>query len=122
MDSRYAEILSQLDDRSAVLQSDIFSINVETGRPDLHKFGVDRSNYFSSYPEEVELMKQAEEAVLVGTTVINTLYTYRTVSKSIPEISLADYATEDLTMEEKVNLAAKTAEINQKFLIEHPAR
>jgi hypothetical protein len=73
-------------------------------------------NYFTTYPAELDLLYQAQELIEKGAKFLGVLYTYRSVAQSIPEISLSDYATEDLTVEEKAALANKTNEINQKLI------
>lgn len=115
MDSETILQLDLLDKRSPLIQSDVFGIDVEASN---HNGLIEKGhqNYFCTYSEEIELMKQAQVVINSGSEIISMLYTYRSVSQSIPEISLSDYATEELTIDEKAELAAKTAEINQKLI------
>lgn len=107
--------LNLLDKRAALIQTDVLGIETETST---HGGRVEKGhqNYFCTFSEEIELIKQAEAAIIAGEEIISSLYAYRSVSQSIPEISLSDYATEELTVDEKAELAAKTAEINQKLI------
>lgn len=115
MDLVSSHRLEQLDQRPVLLQSDVRTIEVESTRQG-SKLDKDHGNFFCTFHDEVQLIKQADEALMRGKEIIHMMYTYRSVAQTIPEISLADYATEELTIEEKSELAAKTAEINQKLI------
>ncbi len=115
MDSESAFQLDILDRRPATIQCDVLATFVENSSYD-GRIEKGHHNYFCTFIDEIELMKQAEAVISDSHPIISSLYTYRSVSQSIPEISLSDYATEELTIAEKSELAAKTAEINQKLI------
>lgn len=115
MDADLAFQLDSLDNRPPMIQSDVLGVIVEMSSLN-GRLEKSHQNYFCTFPDEVELMKLAEAMINTGIEIVSVLYSYRSVSQSIPDISLSDYATEELTVEEKAELAAKTVEINQKLI------
>lgn len=72
--------------------------------------------YFNTFQEEMSMIRQANQAINRGHQLLMMLYMYRSIARAIPEISLAEFATEDLTIDEKAELMEKTNEINQKLI------
>lgn len=72
--------------------------------------------YFTTFQAEMGLIRQADQAITRGHQLLMMLYMYRSIARAIPEISLAEFATEDLTIDEKAELMEKTNEINQKLI------
>lgn len=74
----------------------------------------DYKAYFTTFPKELEFISTIDEYVRLGQEHIRMLYCYRSVSQAIPEISIE--ITDEMTSEEKSELASKRTEINQKIL------
>lgn len=76
----------------------------------------DHQGYFTTFGVEIDYIAQIETLTNRGTELISTLYTYRSVSQAIPEISMEIPKDSVMSPEEEAELAAKRSEINRKVL------
>lgn len=76
----------------------------------------DHQGYFTTFGVEIDYIAQIETLANRGTELISTLYTYRSVSQAIPEISMEVPKDSVMSPEEEAELAAKRSEINRKVL------
>jgi cytoplasmic FMR1 interacting protein len=101
-----------LDDAVPNIQFSSSSINVEITTT--HNAFSDHQGYFTTFAQEMDFIAKMENLAEKGKVMIHLLYTYRSVSQAIPEISMDLPA--DATAEQQADAAAKRAEINRKVL------
>lgn len=118
------------------------SISIESHNPSKKSLDYDYKVYSTLYNDEMELIVSMDDKMKAGKHFIDWLYTYRSVSQAIPEISMngdqrrhslqsnKDYDEEDISMsnnpinngddeltpEEKMELQQKKQEINNKII------
>lgn len=110
-DMKFMKRLS-LDDNVPNIQSSSSSLNVEIAVA--HNSFADHQGYFTTFGQEMDFIAKLESMVDKGTVLINLLYTYRSVSQAIPEITMDLPA--DASEEQQAEATAKRAEINRKVL------
>lgn len=88
------------------------SINVEISSS--HNAFADHQGYFTTFAQEMDFIAKMENLSEKGQVLINVLYSYRSVSQAIPEISIELPA--DATPEQQAEAANKRTEINRKIL------
>lgn len=74
----------------------------------------DHNGYFTTFGQEIDFIAKIETLVNKGTELIHTLYTYRSVSQAIPEISME--IPKNISPAEEAEMTAKRIEINRKIL------
>jgi cytoplasmic FMR1 interacting protein len=94
------------------IQSAPSSINVEIASAS-NAFA-DHQGYFTTFAQEMDFIAKMESLSDKGMVLINMLYSYRSVSQAIPEISIE--IPPDATVEQQSGASAKRGEINRKIL------
>jgi cytoplasmic FMR1 interacting protein len=100
-----------LEDDVADLQCSSASLNAEAST---HNVWSDHQGYFTTFSAEIDFIAKMESLVDKGQALIHVLYTYRSVSQAIPEISMD--LPPDATKEMQEESQAKRNEINRKVL------
>lgn len=101
-----------LEDDVPDIQYTSSSLSVEVAS--VQSAWADHQGYFTTFTQEIDFVAKMENLVEKGQVLINVLYTYRSVSQAIPEISMD--LPGDATPDQKAEAAAKRAEINRKVL------
>ena len=130
------ELASEEDVKRFLANEDIYlpetdfvdKINLKDGVPDIQHASsslhvdisassqswVDYQGYFTTFAQEMDFVAKIEGLTEKGQELVHMLYTYRSVSQAIPELSLSTPA--DATNEEAAEIAAKRSEVNRKVL------
>lgn len=103
-----------LDDNVPDLQFAPNSLNIEICSAANPLGFSDHKGYYTTFGAEIELIAKLENAYNVGQEFVNLIYSYRSVSHAIPEISFE--SPEDAAAEDEAEMKAKRAEINQKII------
>ena len=101
-----------LDDNVPDIQHSASSLDVEIASP--QTMWADHQGYFTTFAPEMDFIAKIENLVEKGHALVHMLYTYRSVSQAIPEISMD--LPPDATTEQQTEANAKRAEINRKVL------
>ena len=101
-----------LDDNVPDIQHSGTALDVEISSS--HSIWADHQGYFTTFSPEMDFIATIENLVEKGQALVHMLYTYRSVSQAIPEISMDLPA--DATSDQQAEANAKRAEINRKVL------
>lgn len=90
------------------------SITAEIGDDSSQIMYADHKGYFTTFSAEMDFIVKLESMVQRGQDFVHMLYTYRSLSQAIPEISIEVPA--DVTAEEEEKIQTKKHEINRKIM------
>lgn len=89
-------------------------VDISSSSSSAEHFSKEHQGYFTTFAQEMDFISKMDTFVEQGQQLIHMLYTYRSVSQAIPELSIS--APRDATPEEEAEVAAKRAEVNRKVL------
>lgn len=109
--ARYSRTVSMNRD-GYTTQSHPKAIEITVSSPLNPTSYVDAKAFETNFDLEFEIIGKLENLIAIGNDFISYLYTYRSLSKALPEINIG--SIDDLSMEEKNEVLNKKNEINKK--------